>query len=61
LGGIEVLNANELLEIVKGETKNLVLGEKWNRISRANHLILGILFLNHIKLTDIGGRSKIKC
>ena len=56
-----MLNANVLLEIVKGETKNLVLGEKWNRISRANHLILGILFLNHIKLTDIGGRSKIKC
>ncbi len=56
-----MLNANEQLEIVKGETKNLVLGEKWNRISRANHLIIGILFLNRIKLTDIGGRSKIKC
>jgi len=65
LGGIEVLNANELLEIAKDETKNLISGEvfllrdlfkgyEWNRISRSNRLLLGTLFLNYIKSTDIG-------
>ena len=60
-----MLNANELLEIAKGETKELISGEvfllrdlfkgyEWNRISRTNRLLLGTLFLNYIKSTDIG-------
>ncbi|WP_313755979.1 MULTISPECIES: single-stranded DNA-binding protein [Tissierella] len=60
-----MLNANELLEIAKDETKNLISGEvfllrdlfkgyEWNRISRSNRLLLGTLFLNYIKSTDIG-------
>ncbi len=65
LGGIKVLNANELLEIAKGELKNLnseevflvrdlFKGYEWNRISRSNRLLLGTLFLNFIKSDDIG-------
>lgn len=61
-----MLNANELLEIAKGETKNLFSGEvfllrdlfkgyEWNRISRTNRLLLGTLFLNYIKSTYIVG------
>ncbi len=60
-----MLNANELLEIAKGETKELSYGEvfllrdlfkgyEWNRISRTNRLLLGTLFLNYIKSTYIG-------
>jgi len=65
LGGIKVLNANELLEIAKEELKNLdsaeiflvrdlFKGYEWNRISRSNRLLLGTLFLNYIKSIDIG-------
>lgn len=60
-----MLNANELLEIAKGELKNLnseevflvrdlFKGYEWNRISRSNRLLLGTLFLNFIKSDDIG-------
>lgn len=60
-----MLNANELLEITKEELKNinseeiflvrdLFKGYEWNRISRSNRLLLGTLFLNYIKSTDIG-------
>nr|WP_276536469.1 single-stranded DNA-binding protein [Tissierella carlieri] len=65
LGGIKVLNANELLEIAKEELKNidseevflvrdLFKGYEWNRISKSNRLLLGTLFLNYIKSTDVG-------
>lgn len=65
LGGIKVLNANELLKIAKEELKNLnseeiflvrdlFKGYEWNRISRSNRLLLGTLFINYIKSTDIG-------
>lgn len=61
-----MLNANELLEIAKYETKNLISGEvfllrdlfkgyEWNRIPRTNRLLLGTLFLNYIKSTDTVG------
>jgi len=60
-----VLNANELLEIAKEELKNidseevflvrdLFKGYEWNRISKSNRLLLGTLFLNYIKSTDVG-------
>lgn len=60
-----MLNANELLEIAKEELKNLnskeiflvrdlFKGYEWNRISRSNRLLLGALFINYIKSTDIG-------
>ena len=60
-----MLNAKELLEITKEELKNinseeiflvrdLFKGYEWNRISRSNRLLLGTLFLNYIKSTDIG-------
>lgn len=60
-----MLNANELLEIAKEELKNLnyeeiflvrdlFKGYEWNRISRSNRLLLGTLFINYIKSTDIG-------
>jgi len=60
-----VLNANELLEIEKEELKNLnsdeiflvrnlFKGYEWNRRSRSNRLLLDTLFINYIKLTDIG-------
>lgn len=59
-----MLNANELLEIAKEEIKNLkseeiflvrdlFKGYEWNRISRSNRLLLGTLFINYIKSTDI--------
>ena len=62
---IKVLSANELLEIAKEELKNvdseevflvrdLFKGYKWNRISKSNRLLLGTLFLNYIKSTDVG-------
>lgn len=65
LGGIKVLNSNEVLEIAKEELKNLnseeiflvrdlFKGCEWNRISRSNRLLLGTLFINYIKSTDIG-------
>lgn len=58
-------NANELLEIAKSETSNLLLGEvfllkdlfkgyEWNRISRSDRLLLGTLFLNYIRTTKNG-------
>ena len=60
-----MLNANELLEISKEElinlnseeiflVRDLFKGYEWNRISRSNRLLLGTLFINHIKSTDIG-------
>ena len=60
-----MLSANELLEIAKEELKNLnseeiflvrdlFKGYEWNRISRSNRLLLGTLFINYIKSTDIG-------
>lgn len=60
-----MLNANELLEIAKEELKNidseevflvrdLFKGYEWNRISKSNRLLLGTLFLNYIKSTDVG-------
>lgn len=60
-----MLNANELLEIAKKELKNLnseeiflvrdlFKGYEWNKISRSNRLLLGTLFINYIKSTDIG-------
>ena len=60
-----MLNANELLEIAKEELKNLnseeiflvrdlFKGYEWNRISKSNRLLLGTLFINYIKSTDIG-------
>ena len=60
-----MLNANGLLEIAKEELKNLnseeiflvrdlFKGYEWNRISRSNRLLLGTLFINYIKSTDIG-------
>jgi len=65
LGGIKVLNANELLEVAKEELENLnyeeiflvrdlFKGYDWNRISRSNRLLLGTLFLNYIKSTKTG-------
>lgn len=65
LGGMKLLNANELLEIAKEELKNidseevflvrdLFKGYEWNRISKSNRLLLGTLFLNYIKSTDVG-------
>ncbi len=60
-----MLNANELLEISKEElinlnseeiflVRDLFKGYEWNRISRSNRLLLGTLFINYIKSTDIG-------
>lgn len=57
-------NVNELLEIAKAEVKklktdeifllrDLFKGYEWNRISRSDRLLLGILFLNYIKSNDI--------
>lgn len=62
---MKLLNANELLEIAKEELKNidseevflvrdLFKGYEWNRISKSNRLLLGTLFLNYIKSTDVG-------
>lgn len=59
-----VSTANELLEMAKKELVNLKSGEiflvrdlfkgyEWNRISRSNRLLLGTLFLNFIKNTDV--------
>lgn len=58
-------NVNELLEIAKKEINNISTGEvfllkdlfkgyEWNRISRSDRLLLGILFLNYIKTTESG-------
>ena len=60
-----MLNANELLEISKEElinlnseeiflVRDLFKGYEWNRLSRSNRLLLGTLFINYIKSTDIG-------
>lgn len=65
LGGIIVLLVNELLDIAKSELINLKAGEifqvrdlfkgyEWNRISRSDRLLLGTLFLNYIKNSDVG-------
>ncbi len=56
-------NVNALLDIAKNEIANLDNGEifllrdlfkgyEWNRISRSDRLLLGILFLNYINITD---------
>lgn len=56
---------NELLDKVKCELQYLETGEvflvrdlfkgyEWNRISRSNRLLLGTLFLNHVKSDNIG-------
>lgn len=58
-------NVNELLETAKKEINNISTGEvfllkdlfkgyEWNRISRSDRLLLGILFLNYIKTTESG-------
>lgn len=55
-----MLEANMLLDHALNETINLKSGEvflvkdlfrgyEWNRISRSERLLLGTLFLNHIK------------
>lgn len=65
LGGIILSTVNELLDIGKREMTNLKSGEiflvcdlfkgyEWNRISRSDRLLLGTLFLNHIKSDDLG-------
>lgn len=65
LGGKKMPTVNELLDIAKSELENLLPGEvflvrdlfkgyEWNRISRSNRLLLGTLFLNYIKIDDIG-------
>ena len=57
--------ANELLMIAIDEVRNLkheeefmlkdlFLGYKWNRIDRSTRILLGTLFLNHVKSHDIG-------
>lgn len=56
---------NELLDRAKNELQNLRFGEiflvrdlfkgyEWNRISRSDRLLLGTLFLNHVKTENIG-------
>lgn len=72
---------NELLDISKRELTNLksdeiflvrdlFKGYEWNRISRSDRLLLGTLFLNHIKSDDLGvvpiektssGQQRYKC
>lgn len=65
LGGIILSTVNELLDMAKIELTNLKSGEiflvrdlfkgyEWNRISRSDRLLLGTLFLNHIKSNDMG-------
>lgn len=55
---------NQLLETTKSEIKELKSGEiflvrdlfkgyEWNRISRSKRLLLGTLFINFVKNTDI--------
>lgn len=55
---------NQLLEITKSEIKDLKSGEiflvrdlfkgyEWNRIFRSERLLLGTLFINFVKNTDI--------
>lgn len=59
-------NCEELLDIAKEELSNLLhreaflvrelfIGYEWNRISRSDRLLLSTLFLNYIKISDIGG------
>ena len=56
------MDVNLLLEDALKETENLRVGEKflvrelfmgyiWNRIPHKDRLLLGILFLNHVKKT----------
>lgn len=63
-GGTSVLTVNDLLDSAKNELGNLETGEifllrdlfkgyEWNRISHSDRLLLGTLFLNYIKTTDI--------
>lgn len=58
-------SVNELLDKAKAELSNLLHGEvflvrdlfkgyEWNRISRSDRLLIGILFLNYIKTDGIG-------
>jgi hypothetical protein len=53
-------DVNELLVKAIDETKSLILGEiflvrdlfkgyEWNRVAHKDRLLLGILFLNHVK------------
>lgn len=76
-----MLSVNELLDVAKSEiinlktgevflVRNLIKGYEWNRISRSDRLILGTLFLNYIKTSDMGivpiektlsGQQRYKC
>lgn len=60
-----MLLVNELLDIAKAKLINILHVEvflawdlfkeyEWNRISCSNRLLLGTLFLNYIKMDDIG-------
>ena len=60
VGGNGMSDVNNLLENAVMETKNVLPGEEfllrdlfkeyeWNRISRSDRLLLGTLFLNHVK------------
>ena len=60
VGGNGMSDVNNLLENAVMETKNVLSGEEfllrdlfkgyeWNRISRSDRLLLGTLFLNHVK------------
>lgn len=60
VGGNEMPDINNFLENAVIETKNVLLGKEfllrdlfkgyeWNRISRSDRLLLGTLFLDHVK------------
>jgi hypothetical protein len=68
VGGLYMLNVNELLEVAIKETEKLNQGEifllrdlfkgyEWNRISRSDRLLLGTLFLNYINSSKGSIRS----
>ena len=65
LGGITVPTVNELLDRAKNEIQYLQKSEvfllrdlfkcyEWNRISRSDRLLLGILFLYYVKTEVVG-------
>ncbi len=65
MGGDSMLTVNELLDQAKTELSSLFSGEvfllrdlfkgyEWNRISRSDRLLLGTLFLNIVKIDDVG-------